>query len=67
MEKLFKDYCNLETKSNRGLENEQIMKMNLQKLHAQRVKRKLHGRNAFCWVYFNVNDNKKVDHTMIYK
>jgi len=39
MEKLFKDYCNLETKSNRGLENEQIMKMNLQKLHAQRVKK----------------------------
>jgi hypothetical protein len=28
-------------------------------LHAQRVKRKFHGRNAFCWVYFNVNDNKK--------
>jgi hypothetical protein len=59
MEELFKDYPNLETKSNRGLENEQIMKMNLQKLHAQRVKRKFHGRNAFCWVYSNVNDNKK--------
>jgi hypothetical protein len=67
MEEMFKDYPNLETKNNRGLENLQIMKMNLQKLHAQRVKRKLHGRNAFCWVYFNVNDNKKIDHTMIYK
>jgi hypothetical protein len=67
MEELFKDYPNLETQSNRGLENEQIMKMNLQKLHAQRFKRRLHGRNAFFGVYFNVNDNKKVDHTMIYK
>jgi len=38
MEELFKDYPNLETKSNRGLENEQIMKMNLQKLHVQRLK-----------------------------
>jgi hypothetical protein len=57
----------LEPKNNRGLENEQIMKMNLQKLHVQRVKRRFHGRNAFCWVYFIANDNKKVDHTMIYK
>ncbi len=47
MEELSIDYPNLETKSNRGLENEQIMKMNLQKLHAQRVKRRLDGRNAF--------------------
>jgi hypothetical protein len=37
MEELSIGYPNLETKSNRGLENEQIMKMNLQKLHAQRV------------------------------
>jgi hypothetical protein len=29
VEELFKNYPNLETKSNRGLENEQIMKMNL--------------------------------------
>jgi hypothetical protein len=60
MEELFKDYPNLETKSKRGLENEQIMKMNLQKLHSQRVKRRFHGRNAFCWVYFNVMITKKL-------
>jgi hypothetical protein len=50
MEELFEDYSNLETKNNRGLENEQIMKMNLQKLHAQRVKKRFHDRNAFFWV-----------------
>jgi hypothetical protein len=63
MEELSIDYPNLETKSNRGFENEQIMKMKLQKDHAQRVERRLDGRNAFCWVYFNVNDKRKVDHT----
>ncbi len=63
MEELSIDYPNLETKINRGLENEQIMKLNLQKQHAQRVERRFDGRNAFCWVYFNVNDNRKVDHT----
>jgi hypothetical protein len=31
MEELSIDYPNLETKINRGLENEQIMKLNLQK------------------------------------
>jgi hypothetical protein len=59
MEELFKDYPNLETKSNRGLENEQIMKMNLQKLLVQRVKRRLHGRNAFFWVYYLLMITKK--------
>jgi hypothetical protein len=35
MEKMFKDYLNLEIKSNKVLENEEErMKMNFQKLHA---------------------------------
>jgi hypothetical protein len=35
MEKMFKDYFSLEIKNNKVLENEEeIMKMNLQNLHA---------------------------------
>jgi hypothetical protein len=34
------------------------MKKNLQKKHAQKIKRRLHGKNAFCWIFVCVNDNK---------
>jgi hypothetical protein len=39
------------------------MKGNLKKLHAQRKKRKPHGRTSLCWIFYCVNDNAKVDFT----
>ncbi len=33
------------------------MKMNLLKLHVQKIKWRLHGTNALCWT----NDNKEID------
>jgi hypothetical protein len=38
-----------------------FLKMNLQKLHAQK-KKFTHEKNALCFVFSHVNDNKKVDH-----
>jgi hypothetical protein len=37
------------------------MKENLTKLHAQRLFSKPNSRNAFCWAFYCVNDNKEVD------
>jgi hypothetical protein len=47
MWKRFKEYPYVEIESNKGLENEEeIMKINLQKLHVLKIKWKLHVRNA---------------------
>ncbi len=35
------------------------MKMNFEKLHAQKIKWMSHGQNAFCYGFLYVNDNKK--------
>ncbi len=37
------------------------MKKNLKKLHAQRLFWKSNSRNALCWAFYCVNDNKEVD------
>jgi hypothetical protein len=37
------------------------MKEDLRKLHAQRLFWKPNNRNALCWAFDYVNDNKKVD------
>jgi hypothetical protein len=37
------------------------MKINLQKLHAQRKKWKGHERNALCWAFHIVNDINIID------
>jgi hypothetical protein len=36
------------------------MKKNLQKLHAQKLKQRLHGKNAFCWGFLCVSNSKKL-------
>jgi len=41
--------------------NEEIMKENLKKLHAQRLFWKLHNINALCWAFLCLNDNNEVD------
>ncbi len=41
--------------------NEDKMKEDLRKLHAQRLFWKPNNRNALCWAFDYVNDNKKVD------
>jgi hypothetical protein len=47
---------------NKNLENnEEKMKENLMKLHAQRLFLKPNSRNALCWAFYCVNDNKEVD------
>jgi hypothetical protein len=48
----------------KGSENPKKMKKNeikLRKLHAQRLFWKPHSKNALCWAFFYVNDNKEVD------
>ncbi len=40
---------------------EQLMKINLKKLHVQRKYWKPHGRNYLCWGVFCINDNVEVD------
>ncbi len=37
------------------------MKENLKKLHAQRLFWKPNNRNALCWAFYYVNDNKEID------
>ncbi len=50
--KFVKRYHNLETKINKVLGNEnEWMKKNLQKLHTQKLKWRLHGKFAFFWVF----------------
>jgi hypothetical protein len=53
----------IQTKTSRNLENgnEEIMKGNLKKLHAQTKIWKPHGRTSLCWSFYGVNDNAKVD------
>ncbi len=36
------------------------MKQNLKNLHLQKNKWKGHNRNATCWAFYYVNDNKKI-------
>jgi hypothetical protein len=55
------DSLQIEASINLEKENE-VMKENLKKLYVQRIKWKLgHNRNATCWPFYCVNDNKKVD------
>ncbi len=37
------------------------MKENLKKLHAQRLFWKPNSKNALCWAFYYVNNNKEVD------
>lgn len=37
------------------------MKENFKKLHVQINKWKVHNRNATCWAFYCVNNNKKID------
>ena len=37
------------------------MERNFQTLHIKRKKWKRHNRNAICWAFYYVNDNKEVD------
>ncbi len=41
--------------------NEEKMKENLRKLHAERLFWKPNSKNVLCWAFYFVNDNKKVD------
>jgi hypothetical protein len=41
--------------------NDHRLILNLQKLHAQRLFWKPKRRNAICWVFYVVNDNKPMD------
>jgi hypothetical protein len=41
--------------------NEEKMKEILKKVHAQKLFWKPHSKNALCWAFFYVNDNKEVD------
>ncbi len=51
----------LQTKKNKVLENDKKrIKQNLELLHSQRKKQRLHNRNALCWSFFYVNDNAKM-------
>jgi hypothetical protein len=40
---------------------EEIIQTNLQKLHIQRKIWRCHNKNAICWVFFCVNNDKEVD------
>jgi len=53
---------NLQTKISQNLQNEKkTMKMNIKRLHVQRIMWKSHGIICLCCVFFCVNDNKDVD------
>jgi hypothetical protein len=61
MEEMSKDYRNLELESNKIPKKEkEKMKLNLQKLHVQKIKWKLHGRNALCRVFSLLMITKKL-------
>jgi hypothetical protein len=52
----------LEIEASKACEsNNEIFILNLQKLHAQRLFWEPKRRNAICWVFYVVNDNKSVD------
>jgi len=51
-----------QTEGNRNLRmNEEKMKENFKKLHVQRSFWKGNSRNALCWAFYYVNDNKEVN------
>jgi len=57
-----KENASVQTEGSINLKiNEEIMKENLRKLHAQRLFWKLHNINALCWALLCVNDNNEVD------
>jgi hypothetical protein len=52
----------LDSEVNKAIEkNDERFILNLQKLHAQRLFWKLKGRNAICWAFYVLNDNKLMD------
>jgi hypothetical protein len=52
----------LEIEASKACEsNNEIFILNLQKLHVQRLFWKPKKRNAICWVFYVVNDNKSMD------
>jgi hypothetical protein len=58
----FEENANVWKEGSKNLEkNEQKMKEILKKVHAQRLFWKSHSKNALCWAFFYVNDNKEVD------
>jgi hypothetical protein len=52
----------LETNVTKAIEkNNERFILNLQKLYVQRLFYKPKGRNAICWAFYVVNDNKPMD------
>jgi hypothetical protein len=51
----------LQTKGSRNLE---MNEKNLKKLHAQRTFWRKNSKNALCWAFYCVNENKKVNVTI---
>jgi len=52
----------LQIEKNRNLGiNEKKMKKNFKQFHAQRSFWKRNSRNALCWAFYCVNDNKKIN------
>ncbi len=47
--------------------NEEKMKENFRKLHAQISSLRRNSRNALCWAFYYVNDNKEVNATKLLK
>jgi len=53
---------NLEIETSKACEsNNELFILNLQRLHLQRLFWKPKDRNAICWVFYVVNDNKSMD------
>jgi hypothetical protein len=48
----------LQTKRNR---NKKMNENNIKKLHAQKIFWRRNNRNALCWAFYCVNDNKEVN------
>jgi len=62
MTKTLVENLSLETKVSKALENnDERFILNLQKLHAQRLFWKPEGKNAICWAFYVVIDNKPID------
>jgi hypothetical protein len=60
----FQKNGNLQTEGSRNLEmNEEKMKNNFKKLHAQRSFWGANNINELCWAFYCVNDNKEVNIT----
>lgn len=54
-------YHSLQITTRKNPRNEETMKINFQKLHAQKKLWKTHDKNSSCWVFYFVNDHKEVD------